>query len=336
MVRYFSVAGLALLVLTAHARAGQVSLANGDTLNGRIVEQDGDQLVLEHATLGKLVLQPDQVASVTREGDPQAANAAKQAASTDETKPRQRDDRKKRDSDKPAVTADDSSEERPWETTLLPDWKKSLSLGFSGSAGESTNYSLNAQVRLNKKNEQERIKWDNKYFFAANGGDTSQNEFSSQLNVDWLKPSSNWFYFMQAGYEFDDFEPWRHRVSLYGGPGYTFVDESELEVVGRVGGGANYEFGSVNETTPEGLVSTETIRWHITENQNVSGSVTYFPTFESLDEYRLTANAEWQVKIDRARGLSLKFGVENEYESIKQGDTEKNDVKYYGALGYEF
>jgi putative salt-induced outer membrane protein YdiY len=333
-------AAAALLLAVAPASGATVTLNNGDTLTGQVARRSAEQLVVEHAVLGELTIDRAEIAAI--DADPQTDRD--QAAG--DSQPDAAADRAAQQAagaapgEAEATPGSDGAAEptpaKPVETTILPQWDKSLALGFSGRQGNAETGSFNAHLQLKKDTDAARVNFNNKFFYATSGDDTTQNELSSQLNLDWLQPDTDWFFFMQGGYEFDDFEPWRHRVSVYGGPGYTFVDNQDIEVVGRVGAGANYEFGSVNDITPEGLVGTETIRWHLTDNQNLTGGLTYYPSFESIDKYRLNANAEWQIKIDRASGLSLKLGVENEYESITQDDARPNDFKYYGALNYDF
>jgi putative salt-induced outer membrane protein YdiY len=317
--------------------ATTIELTNGDTLTGKTIEQTENQVVLSHPTLGEVTIDREQIASIERteqqsadaedespegdSGEAQSTEAADASGESQAAKP------KDAEQDEPAG---------PWETSLLPEWDKSISLGFSGSEGNSQNQSFNAQFQMKRNTEQVRTNFNNQYFYATSSGTTTQNEFSSQLTHDWLKPGSSWFIFTQLGYEYDQFESWRHRVSGYVGPGYTFIDNADFELVGRVGAGGNYEFGNVNAFTPEALVGGEVVRWNITERQTFTGQVTIYPDLEELGEYRAVAKAEWQVKIDRAKGLSLKLGIEDEYESVTQGDSEHNDLKYYGSLDYAF
>jgi putative salt-induced outer membrane protein YdiY len=311
-------------------------LQNGDTLTGEVIRQSDKQVVLNHPALGQVTIGRADIAAV--DASEKAGSAQEAGASEPKTSKKPAAEDAPAMSEAASETAQKTAPppDEPIETTLMPEWEKSIALGFSGSQGNAENSSFNGQLRFKKNTDEVRVDFNNKFFYAQSEDDTTQNEFSSQLNLDWLQTDSPWFFFMQTGYEFDQFEPWRHRASAYGGPGYTFIEKKDVEIVGRLGGGANYEFGSVNEVTPEGLIGTQSIRWNLTERQNLTGGVTYYPSFESSEQYRLITNAEWQIKIDRASGLSLKFGLENEYESITQADARHNDLKYYGALNYDF
>jgi len=314
------------LNLTGLAQAATITLDNGDTLTGKVLSQNEEQLVLQHKVLGEITFQLSNVANIKmgpgeKQQSTDGEQAQKQAEQTD-------DDQEQ--------TPEADTDSAPWESSFLPEWDKSLAAGISGSEGNSQTQSFNAQFQIKRSTEQVRTNFNNKYFYASSESETTQNEFSSILTQDWLKPGSPWFVFGQLGYEFDQFEAWRHRLTAYSGPGYTFIKEEDFEVAGRVGVGANYEFGNVNELTPEALLGGELVRWNITDRQTLTGQVTVFPSLEEFGEYRAVATAEWTVKIERAEGLSLKLGIEDEYESATMGDSKHNDFKYYGSLNYAF
>jgi putative salt-induced outer membrane protein YdiY len=344
---------LTLLMLPTAGHAATVTLANGDQLTGQVVEQTADHLRLKHPVLGEVELAMagvDAIEGAAGEASAKAktagqatptpwSNSEGQAVAKNSGQGEAEQAANQQPDPKTAQAKADkaeSTEPKYWEATVLPKWEKSLALGFSGTEGNSDNQSLNAQFQLKKKTDAVRLNFNNRFFYATSNDKTTQNEFNSELTTDFLKPESPWFIFTQTSYEYDEFEPWRHRVGGYIGPGYTFVERDDLELVGRVGAGGNYEFGEVNELTPEALLGSEVLTWKITDHQTLTGKATLYPDLEATSEFRLVSSAEWKVKINRAEGLSLKFGVENEYESITKGPSEHNDLKYYGALDYAF
>ena len=61
-----------------------------------------------------------------------------------------------------------------------------------------------------------------------------------------------------------------------------------------------------------------------------------YPDLSDVGEGRLVSRADWTIKIDQNRGISLKFGVQNEYESTTIGKQKHNDFKGLISLGYDF
>ena len=106
-------------------------------------------------------------------------------------------------------------------------------------------------------------------------------------------------------------------------------------MIGRAGLGGSYEFGSVNELVPEALLGLEWV-YTINERQTLSSYVTVYPSLDDFGESRTVAGAAWTIAIDEADGISLKLGIDNEYESRTEGSSKNNDVKYYGALVFDF
>lgn len=308
--------------------ADEVDLATGETLRGQIVEQNDTELVLEHPVLGLVTVPADQVAAVRR--DEVEAAPEEQAEAEEEQAASEEDGVEE-------AAEPEAEPEAPAQDRFLEGWDLSLSLGFAGTEGNSTSRSFNAQFKANKETEQLRWLFDNKYFFGSSDGTTTQNEFNSTLTRDWLEPGNPWFYFAKGIYDYNQFEPWDHRASAFGGAGYEFVKREDLAVNGRLGAGLTKEFGDeADDLRPEALIGLELLRWHITENQNLTAATTLYPDLSDLPENRVVSNIEWTVDIDHADGLKLKLGAEHEYESSTEGDADHNDLTYYGALTYDF
>lgn len=333
---------LAAVTASGLCLADTVTLTNGDALSGQIVERTDAQVVLDHAVLGRLTLPAGQVASVTSEQEAPPAVAAQvtgRSAGATETPPTPA-------AEQPAGTvapaaAAVAQEPAPpppgwFGTSLFRGWKTTLAAGFSGAAGNSVNQSVNAQFKMTYEDADDRIAWDNTYFLKNEGDTRSQNEFKSELVRDWLIPDSKWFYFANAAYQYDDLESWQHRTSGFGGVGYTWVKNDDFEFLTRFGAGLTYEFGEVQELTPEALIGAVVVKWKIADNQTLSASNTLIPSFSHLGEYRNTSSLEWKLAVDKDSGMSVKLGLENEYESEPEGDDRHNDLKYYGAIVWDF
>lgn len=322
---------------SAAAAADTVKLANGDVVTGTVVEQTDAGVTLDHAVLGRMTLAAAQVAEVARGASAPAAVAAEATGSGTAATEATPNPQPPGAASAVATAASPADLPRGWfGTSLFRGWKTSLAAGFSGSAGNTEGNSVNAQFKMAYEDDRDRIVWDNTYFLKTQSGERSQNEFKTDLVRDWFIPDSKWFWFASAGYQFDDFKAWEHRASVFGGPGYTWVKNDDLEFLTRFGAGVTYEAGQVDELTPEALIGAAIVKWNITETQTLSASNTFYPSFRALGEFRNVTSLEWKVKLDGASGLSLKLGLENEYESAPDDGDEANDIKYFGALVVDF
>ena len=309
------------------ALADSVTLRSGETLVGQVVEQTEAHVIVEHPVLGKLTIAAADIQAVAV--DAAAADqvpAEAEAAVAPAPAPA---------APVPAPAAE-PKELIESEPSFFEGWDASLGLGFSGTEGNSETSSLNAEFKAQREDEEDRWIFRSAYFTGSSDGETNKNEFLSELTKDWLQPDSPWLYFAQGKYQYDQFQSWKHRVSGFGGMGYKFIKRDDLEIIGRLGLGLTKELEGERNLTPEALVGASLVKWKLTDNQTISAGATIYPALDELGEYRAIGNVEWKIKIDEADGLSLKFGLENEYESDVDTGTKHNDLKYYGALVFDF
>ncbi|MEM6391761.1 MAG: DUF481 domain-containing protein [Planctomycetota bacterium] len=290
--------------------ADSVVLESGETLQGEITSQSETVINFKHPVLGPLVIPREQVKSLV-DSNPEPPAAAEPA---------------------PEPLPEPAFGPSQW---ILPGFEKNLEAGINGSDGNTETLNLYANFNAQKKTESDR--WDivSKYFRSSDDGDTSENNFSLQVTKDWLLSDSAFFYFARGKYEYDQFESWEHRVSSFGGVGYTFYDEKDFELRGRAGAGAIYEFGNVNELTWEGVLGIEGV-YRISDSQEFTFSNTLLPSLSEGGEYRNLTSLAYSIALDTAKGMSLKFGIENEYDSDPAPGDEQNDIKYFGALVLSF
>lgn len=294
------------------ALADELELSTGEVLSGELIDVTPSRVIFEHSLLGELSVPLEEVKRVRTD-----------------------------DQDDVMLTPPpDGSEEADFLATeeegFFGQWEGSLSVGFSGSEGDTRTNNFNTQFRAAHEDEQHRWLIDAGYFYGRNNGEASENEFRSELTKDWLLPESRWLVFAKGSYEFDHFQSWRHRFGGYGGLGYEFIKEEDLELIGRIGAGGIYELRGGRKFTPEALLGASLLRWDITENQTLTGSLTLYPNLEDAGAYRLNAAAEWVVQVSEVDGLSVKLGVDNRYESDPLPDSRRNNFKYYGAVVFDF
>ena len=313
-----------LLALGTAAAADSVELATGEILSGTVVEQTPETVVFDHRILGRLEIAPEQLRSIPVEPEQPPAPDGPPAA-------------------QPSGAAETDSEVGSKEPPAKEDkdedagaWQSKLELGLTGAEGNSNLTAVRVAFQAKKETDTDRWNADGSYLTVKSGGETTSNKFTVGLTKDWLMPGSPWFTFVQGRYDYDQFAPWEHRASTHSGLGYTLVKNEDIEMVGRVGGGLSKEFSGERELRPEGLIGAALLRWKLTENQNVVASATIYPDLAEAGEYRVVSSVDWQIKLDAARGISLKIGLANEYESVTDGDAQHSDLRYFSTLVFEF
>jgi len=337
------------------ARADEIELASGDQLKGKVVQMTDQHIVLEHPVLGRLKIDAEKVKSVTLYGplsvDPEAEAApAAEAPAVQAEAPAVQAEAPAVQTKAPAVPAEAPQAEAPEATTdlqpmtpdsatwltQLHDWNAQLEIGVNGSQGNSETADLRIAAKAGNETESRRWAFDTAYFYSASNGEATRSDFTLGFVNDWLFKDSPWFVFASGRVDFDDFQDWDYRANAAAGVGYELIDTDTLTVRLRGGAGAVKEFESDDEDVrPEGNVGGE-LKWQITPRQTFAAAVTAYPSFDEFGEVRVRASADWTLKVDQADGVSLKVGVVDEYDSLADGDTDKNDFKYYGALVVDF
>jgi len=313
---------------TTAAHAETLTLTTGETIKGTIVSQDDAQVVVQHPMFGQLTVPRESIVAIVAE--PAEGEAAPDVPAESEAVA--------------GVVAEPPEEPTP-EPELKPEseptgffagWSNRLEIGFNVSEGNTENSDFRVGFGSTKENDRHRWKADASYYLEFDEGDRTDHAATAGLLKDWLYPDSRWFWYALGRVDFDEFEAWDWRTFAGGGVGYHLVQEESLTIDLRGGAGLLREFGSEDDNLrPEGQLGIEG-EWRIDDRQSIVADAWFYPDLGDLGEYRTTASAAWQIKIDARRGMSLKLGVENEYESEVDPGNEKNDFKAFGAFVFEF
>lgn len=217
-------------------------------------------------------------------------------------------------------------------TGFLEGWERSVDLGVSGSEGNSPEANFRIGMKLFERTERRRWRIGGDYKLSFTDGETDDNNARLHGRRDWLFPGSRWFYTNATEYQYDQFEPWEHRVSIRTGPGYHILREGPLVLDGLLGVNLTYEFGDRNELRPELLLGFE-LSWDISEGQALTLSNHLLPQLDA-QELRNVTRFEWKIRLLNSEHLSLLLGFDNEYDTAAEDD--KLNLKYYSSLSYQY
>lgn len=218
-------------------------------------------------------------------------------------------------------------------TSFLKGWTRNVGAGFSGSSGNSSDSSFNASLAAARSTKTFRGAFTSAFFFASKKSSRITNDVFANYQHDFLLSESRFFIFLRSRYQFDQFQAWRHRVSMSTGPGYDIIKTETVSVRGEFGFGFSRTWGTEREWRPEGVLGAS-LSWKPFEGHKFSADATYYPDLADLSKFRFLSNAAYTVGITRLERLSLKLGAKNEYDS-KQPN-HNNNLKYYGNLLYDF
>lgn len=282
--------------LALEASADSLKLANGDELNGEIVEWAVDYVLIEHPQLGKIRVSLDQLDLDT--GKPPSPGL--------------------------------------FGSTFLRGWNRTFDLGWTGRVGSTDRISITAGLNFNYTDEFRRWRLTGRYFFNKSSDGDDDNNARIDLRRDWLFPGHDWFAFAAFRYQFDQFEAWEHRTVFSIGPGYNLVHTEAHQLDLRVGPSFTKEFAGDRDSKGEVLFGFDyawTISSRSSLNLSNDFYLQYTP---ELADFRNLTTGEWRLGITEKPALALKIGASNEYDSSPDPGDDANDLRYYLSLGLDF
>lgn len=317
-----------------------VALSSGDAIRAKLLAEDAESITIEHPVLGKVTLKRADVASMTVAAPPPADSGAVDAS-------RVRQDAQPAanavmDAPRPqaAVNPADNAaaEAAPVPPVKVPSpWK----LLFDGNVNYVTaaNKQLDFRFAASAVYEVKDVdKWSNnaEYFFKVVDGNTTDNNLLVTSTYDRrLVSNPKVLWFVKGQGQWAPLESYEQRLSAWAGLGYEFLTAPPAKVLGKLGAGYTYEFGTENQGDAQ-LYAEIQWEWQITANQAIVGSFWITPDFADFSNYLFLARTEWTMKMADIPGLSMLGGVRWQYQSQVDPPTAlQNDIRVYAGLRYE-
>jgi putative salt-induced outer membrane protein YdiY len=207
-------------------------------------------------------------------------------------------------------------------------WDTGLELGVNGSSGTSESFSIRAGGYIKRESRFSKLDLSAYHNRTNTSGENTQNNAQFDVRNDWLlDEESPWTLFGTGNVFYDEFQAFDLQTNANSGVGYRFVDDAELSLLGRLGMGASREFGGPDERwVPESLVAFEYSQ-QLSETQKFYTKLDYFPEWDELGEFRLVADAGWEIELVQPSNLSLKISANDRYDSTPNG-AEPHLVNY--------
>jgi putative salt-induced outer membrane protein YdiY len=286
---------LVLLGIAFSAHADTLVLANGDEINGEIIEWAVDHVVIEHPQLGKIRLELDELQLDT--GTPP----------------------------NPGL----------FGTRFLRGWTRRVDVGINGEQSNSPSLSLTFGSKFAYQDPWTRWRINGRYFLNLSRDEDNDNNATFDVKRDWLFPESRWFGFVANRYQFDQFKAWKHRVTLAAGPGFHLVKTEQHGLDVTLGPAFTREFGTSDSSKGEALMGLSydwKISERQTVDLDNQFFIAYRP---NAGDWRNFTRLDWALRITEDPVLNLKLSLQNEYESNPDPGDGHNDLKYFLTLGMD-
>ncbi len=215
-------------------------------------------------------------------------------------------------------------------------WKYKVGASWVKKTGNTDEEDLGINFNATLEDEKDTLMFYGRYNNNKTDGESTENE--RIVGVDYeirFKERSSWYVRGEA--EDDEFEGIDLRLTLATGYGYYFKNEEHNKLRGRLGvfyRNESYNSDKDDEST-YGLDLGLRFDYQLPNNFAWYTDVTYTPSVESIDEYRITHESALVLPIGET-DWSLKFGIRNEYNSEAPDDKDELDNTYFSILEVNF
>lgn len=217
------------------------------------------------------------------------------------------------------------------------EWAFSAEAGLNGSSGNTEALSLHGGLGAKRTRPLDELTLLLRYDYSTSDGEATVDKGRLFGRQDWRQGTdSPWRFFADGAAEYDRFQDWDWRVSGHGGFGYDLVRSDTTTLVARAGAGAYRKIGdSDNNIRPEAVAGLD---WEqrLAENQRFTLTADFLPALDEVGPYRVLARAAYHVLLDQRSNLSLRLGLEDQYDSRPGEGKRRNDLTYFAALVVSF
>jgi putative salt-induced outer membrane protein YdiY len=234
--------------------------------------------------------------------------------------------------DSAAVPSDSTSEGEALELNEPPvwyhpnywlgpaPWDTGIELGLNGSSGTSESLSIRTGGYVKRESRFSKLDLSTYYNRTTDGGVATQNNAHADVRNDWLlDDQSPWTLYGTLNLFYDEFQAFDLQTSGNTGVGYRFVHDPGLELLARLGAGTSREIGGPDDRwVPESLLGFEYSQ-QLSATQKFYGKLDYYPEWEEVGEYRMVADAGWEIELVQPSNLSLKISATDRYDSTPNG-----------------
>jgi putative salt-induced outer membrane protein len=333
---------LALVAATTARATDVVELTNGDRVSGKVVELKAGILVMELGKKGKFTVPWKEVAAIEM-AEPKRIKLATGDLVEDATFVR--------GPEGTFVASPQFSGTRPVRPEDIagiavppsPPWEGAVSALAAGTSGNSETLVLAARLNLLRDTERDRLEFYGRGDFGqTEDPDTGENETTVQkatggINYDYFIYDP-WFVGAFTQFDHDFLQDLVLRTRIGGGPGYRFIKNEAMELLGRVGVAyVNENYRSSSETDDRSYVAAfvqERFRWTISDTQKLLQGIDITPNLEDFGDTLF--HFDLTFRQDVAKGFFLDVLFADDYDTEPAEGRKKNDITYGAGLGYRF
>ena len=214
-------------------------------------------------------------------------------------------------------------------------WTAIFEAGLFFTEGNSDVFRVHGRAEANRQSIKDLLKFYVLGEYSEEDDVRSTSEVKGGAYYEYLF-SERWFGFGRFELEYDEFENLDLRASVGLGVGYYWIKKPEHELKTRAGIGflhESYMDGTANDSA-QAEVGLD-YRIDITPWLRFTTSNSWYPTFESLRDYRLVSDNAFLIPLGDSDKWKLKLSALYEYDAIPNPGFERLDQTYTASIVLE-
>lgn len=215
-------------------------------------------------------------------------------------------------------------------------WTYRFEFGVNGAEGNSRFFNTRTGAKIKRKTDRHILTIDWYHALALNKSVRSKNETVAEWRWEAIFPDSPWSTFLHNTNEYDEFTGWDFRLQGDGGLSYWFLRSDTTKLQARAGAGISREIGGEDtDSIPEASSGLD-FEHRLTHKQRLDAKLDVYPDVRNLNKYRARMNGGWEIQIDEADHLSLRFSVQDRFDSTPDTGKRPNDFTYSAQLVWDY
>lgn len=211
-------------------------------------------------------------------------------------------------------------------------WSATFEAGLLFKEGNTDLFSVRGRAEARRQSAKDLLKFYVAAVYDEENDERSAHEVKGGAYYEHMF-SRHWFAYATMELEYDEFENLDVRLSTAMGPGYYWLKKKDHELKSRAG------IGYLHEVYRDGVIKDAAqaevaldYRIDIAPWMQFTNSTTWYPTFESLRDYRLVSDSALLFPLGTGSMWKLKLGALYEYDSIPNPGFESLDQTYYANI----
>jgi len=216
-------------------------------------------------------------------------------------------------------------------------WSGAVNFGLTAASGNSRSYSGNFSAESLYKKAPSELRAAASVVYGRSDGSISTSKAMGTAHYSYLFTDRVSGY-VAGGVERDGLADLNLRVTVGPGGGYYFVKRPDLSLLGELG--INYfsdkylNLSTQNYTT---LRVAERGEWTISDTAKLWEAVNFFPALNNMaTNFHYLVKAEAGLETTITTRTTMRFVVQDSYNSTPAPNRRPNDTTYLASIGYKF